>query len=78
MSNNKPVGVAYSDPLLDDAQFKAYTVAQLPAASAALLGTRSVVTDSNAALTAGIGAIVAAGGANVVPVFCDGTNWRIG
>jgi len=78
MSNNKPIGVAYADPLLDDAQFKAYTVAQLPTASAALLGTRSVVTNSNAALTAGIGAVVAGGGSNVVPVFCDGTNWRIG
>lgn len=78
MSNTKPVGVAYADPLLDDAQFTLYTVAQLPAASTALAGTRSAVSNSNAALTAGIGAIVAGGGSNVVPVFCDGTNWRIG
>lgn len=41
-------------------------------------GLRNHVTDSNAALTAGIGAIVAAGGGNIVPVFADGTNWRIG
>lgn len=53
-----------------------YTVAALPAAGTA--GRRAYVTDSNAALTAGIGAIVAAGGANVVPVFDDGVNWRIG
>ena len=78
MANNKPIGVAYSDPFVDSVQYQGFTVAQLPAASAALLGTRSVVTNSNAALTAGIGAIVAGGGANVVPVFCDGTNWRIG
>lgn len=39
---------------------------------------RRTVTDSNAALTAGIGAVVAGGGANVVPVFSDGANWRIG
>ncbi len=78
MSNTKAIGVAFADPLFDDVQFQAYTVAQLPAASTALLGTRSVVTNSNAALTAGIGAVVAAGGSNVVPVFCDGTNWRIG
>jgi hypothetical protein len=54
-------------------------VASLPAAAAALKGFRMWVTDSNAAsYTAGIGAIVAAGGATIVPVFCDGTNWRIG
>ena len=78
MSNNKPIGVAYADPFVDDVQFRSYTVAQLPAASTALLGTRSVVTNSNATLTAGIGAVVAGGGSNVVPVFCDGSNWRIG
>lgn len=54
------------------------TVASLPAASAALAGTRSAVTDANATLTAGIGAAVAGGGANNVPVYCDGANWRIG
>jgi hypothetical protein len=36
------------------------------------------VNNSNAAYTAGIGATVAAGGSNVVPVFCNGTNWVIG
>lgn len=54
------------------------TVATLPAAASTLIGARAVVTDSNAALTAGIGAVVAGGGANKVPVFCDGSNWRIG
>lgn len=78
MSNTKAVGVAFADPLFIDVQFEAFTVAQLASASAALLGTRSVVTNSNATLTAGIGAVVAGGGASVVPVFCDGTNWRIG
>lgn len=52
------------------------TVAGLGAAGTA--GRRWAVNDSNATLTAGIGAVVAAGGANVVPVFDDGTNWRIG
>lgn len=46
--------------------------------SAAFTGARHAVTDSNATLTAGIGAVVAGGGANIVPVFADGTNWRIG
>lgn len=53
-----------------------FAVGSLPAAGTA--GRRAYVTDSNATLTAGIGAIVAAGGANIVPVFDDGTNWRIG
>lgn len=54
-----------------------YTVATLPAVAGAIYG-RAFVTDATQAMTAGIGAIVAGGGANVVPVFSDGTNWRIG
>ncbi len=53
-------------------------VGSLPGCAAGTKGARYFVTDSNTALTAGIGAIVAAGGANNVPVVCDGTNWRIG
>lgn len=78
MANTKAVGVAYLDPGFDNVQYKLYLVADLPAASAAIAGTCAAVSNSNAALTAGIGAVVAAGGSNVVPVFCDGTNWRIG
>jgi hypothetical protein len=51
------------------------TVATLPAASASLLGARYFVTDANATTFA---SVVAGGGANNVPVYCDGTNWRIG
>lgn len=55
------------------------TVANLPAASTAYSGFRATVKDANAAYTAAnVGATVAAGGANSVPVFCDGTNWVIG
>lgn len=50
-------------------------VGSLPAAAAGLKGARSFVTDANATTFA---SIVAAGGANNVPVYCDGTNWRIG
>jgi hypothetical protein len=78
MANNQPVGVAYSDPELTSATFTPVAVASLPAASTAIAGMRMAVNNSNAALTAGIGAVVAGGGANVVPVFCDGANWRIG
>lgn len=53
-------------------------VANLPTCNAHNTGGRDVVNNANATFTAGIGAVVAGGGANVVPVFCDGTNWRIG
>lgn len=57
----------------------AVAVASLPACAAGTQGTTATVNDSNAAsFTVGIGAIVAAGGSTVVPVFCDATNWRIG
>tara|TARA_R110000868_G_scaffold154667_2_gene380782 strand:+ start:2283 stop:3731 length:1449 start_codon:yes stop_codon:yes gene_type:complete len=53
------------------------TVAALPASPTK--GQHAFVSDSNAAsCTAGIGAIVAAGGSTNCPVFYDGTNWRIG
>ncbi len=52
-----------------------YTQAGLPAPTAS---RRATCTDSTLGLTAGVGLVVAGGGANVVPVFADGVNWRIG
>ena len=51
------------------------TVAALLAAATAGAGAVAFVTDANATTFA---SIVAAGGANGVPVYSDGTNWRIG
>lgn len=51
------------------------TVATLPAAVASNVGTRGFVTNANATT---FNSIVAGGGSNKVPVFSDGTNWRIG
>lgn len=51
---------------------KEYTVATLPASGAY---SRAFVTDANATT---FGSVVAGGGANKVPVFHDGTDWRIG
>lgn len=57
----------------------AATVADLPAASASLRGFRGHVTDATVAYTsANVGTTVAGGGSNVVPIFCNGTNWVIG
>lgn len=52
-----------------------YTVAQLPTAANAGAGARCFVTDANATTFA---SVVAGGGSNFVPVYSDGTNWRIG
>lgn len=53
----------------------ATTVSGLPSASAAGAGARSFVTDATATTFA---SVVAGGGSNAVPVYSDGTNWRIG
>lgn len=52
-------------------------VASLPAASLNS-GSRAMVSDSTVSASGNFGAIVAGTGSNVVPVFSDGTNWRIG
>lgn len=55
------------------------TVAGLPAASVALRGQRGCVTNASVAyVSANVGSVVAGGGANVVPVFCNGVAWVIG
>jgi len=51
------------------------TVATLPVAATAGAGARSFVSDATATTFA---SIVAGSGANPVPVFSDGTNWKIG
>lgn len=50
-------------------------VASLPTATQ---GLRGMAKDSTATLSGGLGNIVAGTGANIVPVYADGTNWRIG
>ena len=56
----------------------ATTVGSLVAAATAGAGARSFVTDSTVVASGNFGAIVAGTGANPVPVYSDGTNWRIG
>ena len=52
-----------------------YTVATLPSAATAGAGARSFVTDASAPT---FGSTVAGGGAVKVPVYSDGTNWKVG
>lgn len=55
-----------------------FTVATLPAAAAGLKNARAFVTDASVVAAGNYGTVVAGAGANNVPVYCDGTNWRIG
>ena len=50
-------------------------VAELPSAVDAGVGSRLFVTDSSVST---FGTTVAGGGSTKVPVYSDGTNWRIG
>ena len=52
-----------------------YTVATLPSAVTSGKGARSFVTD---ALAPVFGSTVVTGGAVAVPVYSDGTNWKVG
>ena len=52
-----------------------YTVATLPSAVTSGKGARSFVTD---ALAPTFGTTVVNGGAVAVPVYSDGTNWKVG
>jgi hypothetical protein len=52
-----------------------YTVATLPSAVTSGKGSRSFVTD---ALLPTFGSTVSGGGAVAVPVYSDGTNWKVG
>jgi hypothetical protein len=54
-------------------KLKTYTVATLPASP--VKGWVAMVTDANATTFA---STVAGGGSNNVPVYYDGTNWKIG
>jgi len=54
-----------------------YTVATLPAAGAGIKGLRAYVTDASVA-TASVGAAVVGGGANTMPVWCNGAAWAYG
>lgn len=53
----------------------AVAVSALPSAATAGVGARATVSDANATT---FNSVVAGGGANTLPVFSDGTAWRIG
>lgn len=52
-----------------------YTFANLPTAANAGVGARAFVTDSSVST---FGTTVAGGGAIKVPIYSDGTDWKVG
>ena len=56
----------------------AVTFSSLPTAATAGAGARAFITDGNLAASTNFGAQVSGSGSNNVPVYSDGTNWRIG
>lgn len=51
-------------------------VGALPTCNAGADGTYASVTDATNTIITGLGIAVVGGGANHVPVFCDGTSWK--
>jgi hypothetical protein len=51
------------------------TVSALPTASSAGTGARAVVSDASSPT---FGSTVTGGGSTLIPVYSDGTNWRVG
>ena len=56
-------------------QTTVYTVNTLPDAAVVGAGARSFVSDSSVTT---FNTTVASGGSNTVPVFSNGTNWKVG
>ena len=57
--------------------FPIVALASLPSASL-VSGARAMIGNSSVAASGNFGAIAAAGGFNIVPVFSDGSDWLIG
>jgi len=52
-----------------------YAIVNLPTPEDAGIGFRAFVTDSSVTT---FGAVVVAGGTSKVPIYSDGTDWRVG
>ncbi len=55
-----------------------HTVGALETCNSGTKATRDMVTDATVAASGNFGATLTGGGANTVPVYCDGTSWKIG
>ncbi len=57
---------------------KTFIVSGLPSAATVGAGARSFVTDASTTLPLSLGLTVIGLGTNKVPVYSDGTNWKVG
>ncbi len=57
---------------------KTFVVSGLPSAATVGAGARSFVTDASTTLPLSLGLTVIGLGSNKVPVYSDGTNWKVG
>jgi hypothetical protein len=72
---------SYDTPsILSHGLFEPLTFAAIPAAAVGLRGARAFITDGAVTLAVGVAGdtTVLGGGANIVPIFCNGTNWKYG
>ena len=58
--------------------FTPVALSVLGTASVAGAGARAFINNSNVAAATNFGTVAVDGGSNIVPVYSDGTNWRIG
>lgn len=72
---NEFLGQNFTNVVAETVQTTAVLYSALPTAADAGIGTRAFITDGS---TATFGATVTGGGANKVPVYSDGTNWKVG
>ena len=72
--NNGTAGT-FRDLYARNVRTQSVAVASLVAAATAGAGARAFVNDSSVTT---FGSTVSAGGANLVPVYSDGTNWKVG
>lgn len=72
---NTGTSTSYAHLVLFTNRTVGVTFASLPGVASVSVGGRAMITNST---TAVFNATAAGGGANVVPVFSDGTQWRVG
>jgi hypothetical protein len=76
LTNSTNIANSGTNNLIYDGGY-AYTVATLPTAGSYPY-VNLFASDATVTASGNFGAVVAGGGANKVPVYSDGTNWRIG
>jgi len=72
---NEFLGLNFTAVVAETVQTSPVLYSALPTAASAGMGTRAFITDGS---TTTFAATVTGGGVNKVPVYSDGTNWKVG